>query len=70
LNTLKARNKLVIFDSLATAPSLPATPVLRFHGVRAANADDAIDRFGARRQVAANAVTINSWDPAVSERST
>jgi type VI secretion system secreted protein VgrG len=31
--------------------------------VRASDADDAIDAFGARRQVRANAVSISSWDP-------
>jgi len=37
---------------------------LRFHGVRASDTDDAIDRFAAQRRVAANAVSISSWDPA------
>jgi type VI secretion system secreted protein VgrG len=32
--------------------------------MRASDSDDAIDQFGARRQVAANAVSISSWDPA------
>ena len=59
----QSRHKLVIFDSRAAAPDLPLDPVLRFHGVRATDTDDAIDSFGARRQVAANAVTISSWDP-------
>lgn len=60
----QARHTLVIFDSQAEAPDTPGDPVLRFHGVRATDSDDAIDAFGARRQVAANAVTISSWDPA------
>ncbi|RYF05366.1 MAG: type VI secretion system tip protein VgrG, partial [Oxalobacteraceae bacterium] len=60
----QARHKLVIFDSRAEAPDLPGGPVLRFHGVRATDTDDAVDAFGARRQVMPNAVTISSWDPA------
>ncbi|TWI69231.1 type VI secretion system secreted protein VgrG [Pseudoduganella lurida] len=60
----QARHKLVIFDSLATAPDTPGDPVLRFHGVRATDSDDAIDHFAARRTVQPNAVSISSWDPA------
>lgn len=56
-----ARHRLVIFDSMAQAP---ASGGLRFHGVRATETDDAIDEFRARRQVAANAIAIGSWDPA------
>ncbi len=60
----QSRHKLVIVDSQAKAPDTPGNPALRFHGMRATDLDDAIDRFGARRQAAANAVTISSWDPA------
>jgi type VI secretion system secreted protein VgrG len=57
----QSRHSLVIFDSQAAAPAIAA---VRYHGVRATEADDAIDRFGARRQLRANAVSISSWDPA------
>jgi type VI secretion system secreted protein VgrG len=60
----QARHKVVIFDSQASAPAMPGGDVIRFHGVRAADIDDAIDQFSARRQVRANAVSISSWDPA------
>ena len=57
----QSRHSVVIFDSTAERP---ATGPLRFHAVRAAERDDAIDQFSARREVAANAVAIGSWDPA------
>jgi type VI secretion system secreted protein VgrG len=60
----QARHRLVIFDARAIAPAMPGGDVLRFHGVRAADRDDAIDAFRARRRVAANAIGISSWDPA------
>ncbi|CAN7575058.1 type VI secretion system Vgr family protein [Duganella sp. LjRoot269] len=60
----QARHRLVIFDSKAEAPAMPGDAELRFHGVRATDSADAIDRFAARRQVRANAVGISSWDPA------
>jgi type VI secretion system secreted protein VgrG len=60
----QARHRLVIFDSRARTPSTPGGDILRFHGVRATERDDAIDGFTARRRVAANAVAISSWDPA------
>nr|WP_307185051.1 type VI secretion system Vgr family protein [Massilia yuzhufengensis] len=60
----QARHRLLVFDSRAAAPAMPGGDVLRFHGVRATELDDAIDGFRARRTVAANAVTISSWDPA------
>ncbi|MFS2003009.1 type VI secretion system Vgr family protein [Duganella sp. CT11-25] len=60
----QARHKLVIFDSKAKAPDMPGAAEIRFHGVRATDSEDAIDRFTARRQVQANAVGISSWDPA------
>lgn len=60
----QSRHKLVIFDSKAQAPAMPGGAELRFHGVRATDTDDAIDRFAARRQVQPNAVSIASWDPA------
>jgi type VI secretion system secreted protein VgrG len=60
----QAHHQLVIFDSQAAAPEMPGNPAIRFHGVRASDADDAIDRFSARRRVQANAVSISSWDPA------
>ncbi|WP_229498953.1 type VI secretion system Vgr family protein [Pseudoduganella ginsengisoli] len=59
----QARHALVIFDSGAQAPAMPGGSVLRFHGVRATDTDDAIDTFAARRSVQANAVSIASWDP-------
>jgi type VI secretion system secreted protein VgrG len=60
----QARHRLVIFDARAIAPGMPGGDVLRFHGVRATDRDDAIDAFRARRRVAANAIGISSWDPA------
>jgi len=60
----QAKHRLLIFDSRATAPAMPGGEVLRFHGVRATEEDDAIDGFRARRKVQANAVSISSWDPA------
>jgi len=59
-----ARHKLVIFDSRARIPATPGGNVLRFHGVRATEVDDAIDDFRARRSVQANGVAISNWDPA------
>jgi len=59
-----ARYKVVFFDSAAALPATPGGDMLRFHGVRATDTDDGIDRFAARRWVAANAITISSWDPA------
>lgn len=58
-----ARHKVVFFDSMAALPATPGGDVLRFHGVRATDIDDAIDSFAARRRVQANAVSISSWDP-------
>jgi type VI secretion system secreted protein VgrG len=60
----QAKHRLVVFDSRATAPLTPGGELIRFHGVRATEQDDAIDGFQARRSVQANAVTISSWDPA------
>jgi len=60
----QARHKLVIFDAAAQAPDTPNGAELRFHGMRATDTDDAIDRFAAKRRVQANAVSISSWDPA------
>ncbi|PJC98216.1 type VI secretion system tip protein VgrG [Janthinobacterium sp. BJB1] len=62
-NARQAKHKLVIFDSKAVAPATPGVAGLRFHGVRASDTDDAINSFGARRQVRPNAVGISSWDP-------
>ena len=59
----QARHRLVVFDSRARAPAVPGGDLLRFHGVRATERDDAIDAFGARRRIAANGVAISSWDP-------
>lgn len=58
-----AGHKLVIFDRRARIPATPGGDVLRFHGVRATEHDDAIDDFRARRAVQANGVAISSWDP-------
>lgn len=60
----QAKHRLVIFDSQARLPAMVGGDALRFHGVRAADTDDAIDAFSARRRVQANAVSISSWDPA------
>jgi type VI secretion system secreted protein VgrG len=60
----QARHRVVIFDSRAAAPTTPGGDAIRFHGVRATERDDAIDEFRARRRVAANGVSISSWDPA------
>jgi type VI secretion system secreted protein VgrG len=60
----QARHRIVFFDSQAALPATPGGDTLRFHGVRASDTDDAIDRFAALRRVAANAVSISSWDPA------
>jgi type VI secretion system secreted protein VgrG len=60
----QARHRLVIFDGLARAPATPGGDTIRFHGVRATEQDDSIDVFGALRQLAANGVSISSWDPA------
>jgi len=59
----QARHRLVVFDSRAGMPTTPGGAMLRFHGVRATDVDDAIDAFGARRRIAANGVSIGSWDP-------
>ena len=58
-----SKHRLVIFDSRARPPAMPGGDLIRFHGVRATDRDDAIDEFRARRQVQANAVSISSWDP-------
>lgn len=58
-----ARHRLLIFDSRARLPATAGGAALRFHGVRATDLDDAIDSFGARRRIAANGVSISSWDP-------
>ncbi|MDB5755611.1 MAG: type secretion system tip protein VgrG [Massilia sp.] len=59
----QAKHKLVIFDSKAVAPEMPGDTALRFHGVRATETSDAIDQFGAVRQVSPNSVTNSSWHP-------
>jgi len=59
----QARHRLVIFDSRARAPATPGGDIIRFHGVRATEREDAIDGFSARRRIAANGVAISSWDP-------
>ncbi|PPD28935.1 MAG: type VI secretion system tip protein VgrG, partial [Methylomonas sp.] len=58
-----ARHKLILFDAQAPLPAMPGNPVLRFHGVRASEADDSIQHFSASRQVQSNTVAISSWDP-------
>jgi len=62
-STSESKHRLVIFDAHAQAPAMPGAEVLRFHGVRATDTQDAIDHFGALRQVMPNAVAISSWDP-------
>lgn len=54
-------HRLVIFDAQAATPG---EDVLRFHGVRAADVDDAIDTWHACRTVQPNGVALSSWDPA------
>ena len=51
----QGRHRLVIFDSRAQAPATPGGDIIRFHGVRATERDDAIDGFGARRTLASAA---------------
>ena len=63
-STSESKHRLVIFDAHATAPPMPGDVSLRFHGVRATDTMDAIDQFGALRQLRANAVAVSSWDPA------
>jgi type VI secretion system secreted protein VgrG len=58
-----SRHRLVIFDSKARAPAMPDGQTIRFHGVRATEADDAVDEFRACRRVSANGVAISSWNP-------
>lgn len=60
----QARHRLVIFDARAQLPALAGGASLRFHGVRATEADDSIDVFGAGRRAGANGVAVASWDPA------
>jgi type VI secretion system secreted protein VgrG len=62
-STSESKHRLVIFDAHAQAPAMPGVETLRFHGVRATDTMDAIDHFGALRQVMPNAVAISSWDP-------
>lgn len=59
----RAKHQLVIFDIHAPAPTMPGGAAIRFHGVRATDARDAINRFSAQRQVQSNAVALSSWDP-------
>ena len=59
----QAKHRLIIFDNQAQAPDTLGGDTLRFHGVRATDTDDAIDRFAALRQTTSNAVSINSWEP-------
>jgi type VI secretion system secreted protein VgrG len=56
-------HRLVIFDASATVPAMPGGALLRFHGVRATDVDDAIDHWHARRTACANGVALSSWDP-------
>jgi type VI secretion system secreted protein VgrG len=55
---------LVVFDAQATVPAMPGGDVLRFHGVRATELDDAIDAWHVRRSVQPNGVALSRWDPA------
>jgi type VI secretion system secreted protein VgrG len=63
-STSESKHRLVIFDAHAQAPAMPGDEALRFHGIRATDALDAIDHFGALRQLMPNAVAVSSWDPA------
>jgi len=55
---------LVVFDFHAAVPATPGGDVLRFHGVRATELDDAIDSWHARRSVQPNGIALARWDPA------
>jgi type VI secretion system secreted protein VgrG len=59
-----ARHRVAIFDARARLPALAGGASLRFHGVRATEADDSIDAFGACRRIGANGVAVASWHPA------
>lgn len=56
-------HRLVIFDARAPVPAMRGCAMLRFHGVRATDTDDAIDSWHARRCVTANGIALSSWDP-------
>jgi type VI secretion system secreted protein VgrG len=60
----QAGHRLVIFDGRSSPPATPGGATIRFHGVRATEQDDSIDVFNAQRRIAANGVSISSWDPA------
>lgn len=56
-----ARHRLVVFDARAAQPANPAAS-LRFHRSDATESEDSVTRFGAAREVRANAVTRVAWN--------
>ena len=56
-----SRHKLVIFDTEASAPDCPLSPI-RFHRVSASEQTDAITHWAARRQLAPTSVQRSAWD--------
>lgn len=56
-----ARHRLVVFDARAAQPANPAAS-LRFHRRDATESEDSVTRFGAAREVRANAVTRVAWN--------
>ena len=63
-NAAPSHHRLVIFDREAKAPDC-TLPEIRFHRVDATEQQDAITAWSSRRQVVANAVTLNAWDASV-----
>ncbi|TCV90684.1 type VI secretion system Vgr family protein [Sulfurirhabdus autotrophica] len=57
-----AKHQLIIFDAKAAKPAMPGGADIRFHGVRATEAEDGINQFGSQRQIQSNAVSVASWD--------
>lgn len=56
-----ARHRLVVFDARAAQPANPAAS-LRFHRSDATESEDSVTRFGAARELRANAVTRVAWN--------
>lgn len=56
-----SRHKLVIFDTRASAPDCPLSPI-RFHRVDATETSDSITHWSAKRQLTSTTVTRSAWD--------
>lgn len=56
-----AKHCWVIFDVEAPLPALPAQPSIRFHGVRASEAEDSIHQWALAEHVQSNACVASSW---------